>query len=179
MSQYADLCARLAKVHNYAPQCRCPDCMTIIEAGEAITQLEREIANLKASVSAHDAAMKLQNGLGIDMHAVMLESGRDLAEQALKAEAERDAALKRVEELEVARGMNMLDRARSEAFPVIAKECDELRTRCEALEAAMQGVYSHLYAAKRQRSPSDDKIIADHIDCACDVAFEAIAAREV
>ena len=84
---------------------------------------------------------------------------------------ERDAALNRVEQLEIAQGPNMLDRARSEAFPVIAKECDELRTRCEALESAI-----------RSAMHRDNVMMSGPIPCGCPTCSRlrtAIAAREV
>jgi hypothetical protein len=34
----------------------------------------------------------------------------------------------------------------------------------------IEQIVSRLYAAQRQRSPSDDKLIAEHIDAALDLA---------
>lgn len=47
----------------------------------------------------------------------------------------------------------------------------------DALLAALEAVVAHLGAAKMQRAPADDKIIADHIDAALEIAKKARAAK--
>lgn len=45
--------------------------------------------------------------------------------------------------------------------------------RCEA---ALENIMGHLAAARMQRSASDDKIIADHIDAALEIASKTYRA---
>ena len=52
-----------------------------------------------------------------------------------------------------------------------------LRRERDALRAALLEIYAHAHCAVRQRAPSDDAIIAEHIEAVRDIARAALAAN--
>ena len=151
MSQYADLCERLGSVESLEPsknEIAASDRDAMLKARAAITKLERERDEFRVMWQSH-----------------VLRGDRLLAE--------RDAALKRVGELEAAL---LEEEALRNLDTTLARENAELRTRCEALEAALVKVRAELRGA----GPSCSRAFAEvAMQSAWRIAGEAIAAREV
>lgn len=65
-----------------------------------------------------------------------------------------------------------------EANALLTDEIEQLRADKRELTAQLRYIRTHLYAATVQRSPADDRIIADHIEQAYLRANEVIAEME-